>query len=101
MGSAAAAPLVALVTAGYLLSASNLDSQIADLQTDIAAKKKQLDAYADVEKRLDAVHNWANTEMVLLDELYDLVARFPDASGLRITKAEWTSTPASAAAATP
>jgi hypothetical protein len=89
IGGAAAAALLLLVSGSYLYASSERASRIAELQADIAAKKKQLDTFADVEKRLDAVHAWAGSEVVVLDELYDLIARFPDVSGLRVTKAVW------------
>ena len=48
---------------------------------------------------LEAVTRWAGARLVVLDELYDLIARFPDQAGMPITRvasASVLTTPASA-----
>lgn len=62
---------------------------------------KQIKSYADMEKRLDAINDWSAGELVVLDDLYDVIAKFPDQPGVRITKATWSAiaVPVQAAAA--
>jgi hypothetical protein len=88
-GAAAAAVLLIGLGVVYGVMSSSRSTEIKRLQESKNAIKKELDSGVEVEKRLEAINSWANSEMVMLDELYDLVARFPDASGLRVT-AEWT-----------
>ncbi len=57
-----------------------------------------------VEKRAEAIKNWKDHELFILEEIYDLVETFPDIAGVQITKAEWrtiapVATPGGAAAA--
>lgn len=89
VGGAVAAGLVALVGLWYAWSHWELNQQLADLQAEIDATKKLIDAYGETDKQLAAVETWASSDVVVLDELYELIARFPPISGVRVTKAEW------------
>lgn len=88
-GGAAAAGLFVLVGAFYWLASAEVDDTLSRLQAAIADKKKAIGAFGNLEERYTAISNWAGSEVVMLDELYDLAARFPDASGIRIIRAEW------------
>jgi hypothetical protein len=90
---AAAALVLALLggtAAAYGLAVSSRNRQIEELAAQNEAKEKEIKAYGDVDKRLEVIDSWAGQEMVMLDELYDLIAQFPDQPGIRITKASWT-----------
>jgi hypothetical protein len=99
--AAAALLLVLLVGVGvaYGLMAASRDGQIEELAAKNEALDKEIKAYGDVDKRLEAIDAWSGQEMVVLDELYDLVAEFPDQPGIRITKASWTPAAQTAVAA--
>lgn len=88
-GLAAAALLLAGVGVTYGVVSSGKTKEIKELQRQKADLKKQIDSFAEMEERLKGVNAWAGTEMVMLDELYDLIAYFPDQPGVRVTKAEW------------
>jgi hypothetical protein len=103
----AAAAAVLLVVGGvglkYYLAVAEREETLRALNAKKAELTKQVAGFADTEKRLEAIQAWAGGEMVVLDELYDLVARFPDQPGIRVTKVTWKPLPpaASAAAAKP
>jgi Tfp pilus assembly PilM family ATPase len=46
---------------------------------------KQLLILEEEDKKIKKVGDWANTEIVWLDEIYDMVDRFPDTDGTRLT----------------
>ncbi len=65
----------------------------------LAEKQRQIDALAlvknnldkdllgleDEDKRYKRIGEWANTDVIWLDELYDMVDRFPNTDGTRLT----------------
>jgi hypothetical protein len=55
----------------------------------LLAEQRDLDGdlarYDIDERRIAAVDQWLKSEIVWLDELYDLTARFPDVNRLRVT----------------
>ena len=93
-GLAAAAVLLLLISGGvfYGVESAAREDRIAALRASNANLQKQITAQAEMEKRLEALNTWAGGEMVMLDELYELFARFPDQPGVRITKVSWTPT---------
>jgi Tfp pilus assembly PilM family ATPase len=46
---------------------------------------KQLLILEEEDKKVKRIGEWANTEIVWLDEIYDMVDRFPDSDGTRLT----------------
>jgi hypothetical protein len=90
--AAAALVLILLggVGAAYGLAVSSRNDQIEELAAKNDSLEKEIKAYGDVDKRAEGLDAWAAQELVILDELYDLIAQFPDQPGIRITKASWT-----------
>jgi Tfp pilus assembly PilM family ATPase len=82
--------LVGLVGGLYAFAVSWRNSRIEELQIENTRLVKQAGEFGDVEQRLEEINKWAGSEMVVLDEFYDLVAHFPHQPGVRITKASWT-----------
>ena len=78
--------LIGLIGFWYWGEASSRTKQLADLQADKVKLQKEIASYSETEKRMEAINNWANAEINVLDELYDLVALFPGPTGVRITK---------------
>lgn len=104
VGGIAAAAIALLVYGLYWMLTSSADSEIATLQDRIKDMQKREKDYADVEKRAEAIKQWKDHELFILEEIYDLVESFPDVAGVQITKAEWrtiapTTTPGAAGAA--
>ena len=81
--------------------AHGYDSDITDLQGQINQQKEtEKTAFADVDKKFEIIDAWNKQEVFILEELYDLVATFPDVPGVQITHAEWkTNAPAPGSAA--
>ena len=85
--------LVASLAAVVLLAGGGLayhelskrSTELADLVRVKSQLDQQIVALRDDEKRLKAVGDWVNTEVVWLDELYDLADRVPDVNAVRIT----------------
>src|SRR5262249_52350784 len=88
------------VGGGYGLAVKSRNDQIELLQAENANVKNQIQGYGDLEKRVEAMNAQYAGELVMLDELYDLIARFPDRPGIRITKVTW-APPAAATAVGP
>lgn len=88
-----AAALLLIVGLGlggaYYKASSDRADQLAGLQAHNTELQKQIKSLGDLDKQLKGINDWANSEMVILDELYDLIARFPDRPGLRITRVTW------------
>ncbi len=89
IGGIATVAALLLVWGFYWLMTSSSDTEIAGLKKRISVLQEQEKAYGDVDKRAEAIMAWVNLEIVVLDELYDLFAAFPDTGGLQITRAEW------------
>lgn len=103
LAAAAAAILVLVCLVIYGMESGRRKEELDKLQADKAVLQKRIKALGEVDKSLEAINNWSGTEIVLLDELYELSARFPDQPGLKITKVQWspiqtTTTPAPAKA---
>jgi hypothetical protein len=84
-GIAAGVLLLVGGTAGYALVAGKqkgLD-QLLDQNRTLDAQLGQLDAD---ERRIAAVDQWQKSEIVWLDEIYNLTARFPDVNRVRLTE---------------
>ncbi|MER3415983.1 MAG: hypothetical protein C4297_07200 [Gemmataceae bacterium] len=88
----AATVAAALALAGgmfwYYRERAARDQEIQTLQVRLNEVQKQIKALGDVDRRYRAVEDWAESEVVLLDELYDLLARLPGQAGVRITRLE-------------
>jgi hypothetical protein len=61
------------------------DRKVAELMAEKADLDEQLVKLDQEERRINAVDQWLKSEIVWLDELYDLTARFPDINKLRLT----------------
>lgn len=85
--AAAAVAAVLLVAAGVYgyLAISAKDAQIDKLGIQQTALKKQLEVLEEDAKRIKAIGDWTGTEVVWLDELYDMTDRFPDVTNIRLT----------------
>jgi Tfp pilus assembly PilM family ATPase len=83
-GLAAAALLLIGAIVGTSLWAAQLEADV----TELTAIKSQLDGQLarmeDDDKRLKALNEWHDGEIVWLDELYDLTDRFPNNTTLRL-----------------
>jgi len=83
------ASLAAVVLlAGAALAYSELSkrsTELADLVRTKSLLDQQIVALRDDEKRLKAVGEWVSSEVVWLDELYDLADRVPDVNAVRVT----------------
>lgn len=83
-----AALVAALLLVGVGLGYSELSARDRELEGLLLTKTeldRQLTQLRDEEKKIKVVADWANSEVVWLDELYDLTARFPDPKNLRLT----------------
>ncbi|MCS6976894.1 MAG: hypothetical protein NZM31_07790 [Gemmatales bacterium] len=86
----------------YWMELARRNTRIEELQLTKQSLQKQIEALSDADKKLEAINAWASTDLVLLDELYDLIAGFPDLPNIRITKVTWTAiSPQQPTAATP
>jgi Tfp pilus assembly PilM family ATPase len=92
IAAAAAVPILGVVIA-YSMAVASRNADIQELSDRKAELQKQINAYADVDKRYEAIGGWADGEMVIADELYDLFAVFPDVPGIRITSVQWAALP--------
>lgn len=85
LGALAASVVIAAGVYGYTTLA-RLDAEIAEKM----AEKKDLETKAaaadEDDKRFKAVGDWVNSEVVWLDEVYDLTDRIPDHKGMRLTQ---------------
>lgn len=84
----AAALVAAILIGGAVLGYTSLAAKDRELQN-LVAQRTQLDQQLvllrEDEKRVKAVADWLNPEIVWLDELYDLTDRVPDINAMRIT----------------
>lgn len=97
IGAAVAVPVLAVAIA-YSMAVAARNAEIQELSDRKAELQKQIKAYDDVDKRYNDIGGWADGEMVIADELYDLFAIFPDVSGIRITSVQWAALPPEAPA---
>lgn len=88
----AAAVLLLAAGAGWGYSRiARFDQQIAALSRDKINMDSLLTSLDEDEKRVKAISEWADSEVVWLDELYDLTERFPSIESVRLT--EWVGIP--------
>jgi hypothetical protein len=84
----AAGLIAALLVAGIVFGYTKLAGKDRELQS-LVLQKTQLDQQLALlredEKRVKAVADWVNTEVVWLDELYDLTDRVPDTNAVHIS----------------
>ncbi len=71
--------------AGYALVAAK-DRELARLQQEKTDQDDVLLKLDQDERRIAAMEQWLKAEIVWADELYDLTARFPDITRLRLTE---------------
>lgn len=84
----AASLIGALLLAGVVMGWTTLaakDRRLAELMLQKTALDTQLVQSRDDDKRIKAIGEWVGTEVVWLDELYDLADRVPDVTAMRIT----------------
>lgn len=89
VGGIAAVAAGLLIYGLYWFITSSVAQDIAEIQDRIALQKEKEKNYGDVEKRSDAIKNWKDHELFILEEIYDLHESFPDIAGVQIVKAEW------------
>jgi hypothetical protein len=80
---------VALLLGGAALWYSQLvalDHEAAELTAAKTDLDGQLAVLEDDDKRIKALTEWTESEVVWLDELYDLTDRFPDSNNLRLVQ---------------
>lgn len=75
----------------YWMELARRQTRLEELQIAKQSLQKQIEALGDAEKKLETITAWASSDVVVLDELYDLIAGFPDMPNVRITKVTWTS----------
>jgi Tfp pilus assembly PilM family ATPase len=85
-GAAAAVLLLVGAVVGSFVMQASLDAQIAELTAQRMGLETQLARMEDDDKRMKALNEWADGEVVWLDELYDLADRFPRIDTLRLTQ---------------
>lgn len=91
VGAAAAALLLAAgVGYGYSQLAA-LDNKIGVLTREKRDQETLLATLEEEAKKMKAIGDWADTEIVWLDELYDFTERFPNIEAVRL--AEWVGDP--------
>lgn len=74
----------------YWNQASEADRQIAELEAEKQLVMKKVQAFGDVDKRMKAVEDQTGNELIILDEIYNLIARFPDVPGVRVVEYSYT-----------
>ncbi len=85
---AAAAAAAVLLLGGIYFGYSALSQReqvISNLTADKNSLDRQLTALEEDDKKIKKIGEWANTEVNWLDELYDMVDRFPSTDGTRLT----------------
>ena len=85
VGIAAAAIILAVGIFGYAQLA-RLDREIARRDADDNRLDSDLKALDPDERRIAAIDQWQKSEIVWLDEIYNLTARFPDVSKVKLTE---------------
>src|SRR5207248_9221849 len=80
--AAAAVILIGAVVFAYA-QVSGYDRQIKELTARKLGVEGQLSVVEEDDKRIKAIGEWADGEVVWLDELYDLTERFPDGNLVR------------------
>jgi hypothetical protein len=85
----ATAAVAAAVVGGVVLNSAAANER-ASAAADRAAVEAEMKALEVSGKRLDAAEEFANREVVWLDELYDVAHRIPDVGQVRLTLLEGT-----------
>ncbi|MFL5328030.1 MAG: type IV pilus biogenesis protein PilM [Gemmataceae bacterium] len=80
-----AAIVLLLVGLGYW-QVSSKDRMLANLIAERSSLDSQLSGLDPDKRRAKALDDWLSTEVVWLDEFYDLTARFPDITKLRLVQ---------------
>ncbi|CAN5317249.1 hypothetical protein BH10PLA2_BH10PLA2_23300 [soil metagenome] len=85
---AAAAAAVFLLAGGIYAGYSVLSDKERTVETLLSQKtnlEKQLLVLEEEDKKIKRIGEWANSEVNWLDELYDMIDRFPDTDATRLT----------------
>jgi Tfp pilus assembly PilM family ATPase len=83
--AAAVAGVLLLGTVGFCYAKlAARDAELERLFQDKTEKERQLGRFEDDNKRVKALDDWTESEVVWLDELYDLIDRFPDTNSVRL-----------------
>ncbi len=85
VGVAAAVLLLAVGASWGYSQIAALDRQIAALSRDKINMDGVLASLEEEDRRIKAIGEWADTEVVWLDELYDMTERFPSVESIRLT----------------
>jgi hypothetical protein len=65
------------------------ESRLSGMRTEVKRLDGELAALSDVDKIHQSVRAWFADETVMMDQIYDIIARYPDEVGIRITKLHW------------
>jgi Tfp pilus assembly PilM family ATPase len=87
-GVLAAVLLLGLGVVGGLLLVNKYDDRVSDLRRQLKGIENDIARYDLDQKRLAAADDFASREVVWVDELYDLAARFPDNAKMRVVSLE-------------
>jgi hypothetical protein len=85
IGALAATLVVGAAAFGYA-ELDSRDRQLAALFDENAELERQLDKFSEDGKRIKALDQWSQGEIVWLDEIYDLTDRVPDINDLRLVQ---------------
>jgi Tfp pilus assembly PilM family ATPase len=80
----AGAVLLLLAVVACAIHLEIRSSQEDDLREELASLDESKRMVSEDEKRYKAVDDWTRSEVVWLDELYDITAAFPDPTGIRL-----------------
>src|SRR5262249_8806222 len=65
---------------------SALDREVSKQMVENAKSKELLGTLEEEAKKFKALNEWDRKGVVLLDELYDVTEKFPDPSGIQLTR---------------
>jgi hypothetical protein len=86
LGLALAATILLAVGVFAWMQLSTKDATIASLRRSVDSLSADLAKLEPDAKRSDEVRKWTDSGVIWLDELYDLAAKFPDLTKLRLTQ---------------
>ncbi len=89
VGGSIAAGIGLLGGGFYLMNVLEKQARITEKQNEISQLKTDVASFGNLEERVADIRKWQQQDVILLDEIYDLSAWFPDVSGIRIINAHW------------
>ena len=94
LGVMAAILVAGFLTVGGMLLVDQADRRVATLRAQVKQVEDEIARHDRDRKRLAAADEFTGREVVWLDELYDLAARFPDVGKMRVTTLDGAALPA-------